>query len=93
MNQDEARVLLNQTLGWQRRRSYSDLRAAVGTVELTSLKGRSLHKYSIQICVLWDGEPDGDIRVMGTAEDGGGHPFAPVSASFVVAPDGTIAES
>ena len=47
-------------------------------------------KCCVEICVHWDGQPNGDIRVMFGIDDGGLRAFAPVCDDFIISSDGTF---
>jgi hypothetical protein len=40
--------------------------------------------------VLWDDRAGGNIRVIASIDDGGLHAFAPLTDSFIKAPDGSF---
>ena len=91
MDKKEANELLVAHLAAYRERSYTELvsleRAGATTVEVT---GRSGTRYQIEMQVFWDGPRGGDVRVTGSIDDGGWRSFAPLSADFIMAPDGSF---
>jgi hypothetical protein len=44
----------------------------------------------LDVLVYWDGEPGGNVRVIGTIDDGGARAFVPMSDDFIKAPDGSF---
>ena len=42
--------------------------------------------YQIEIQAFWDGKPDGDIRVMGSIDDGGWRAYFPLCEDFIKSP-------
>jgi hypothetical protein len=87
MDRREAQALLTEQLGAYRRRSYADLAASIGELrssEISSLAGR---EYQTEVNVLWDDRPGGNIRVIGSIDDGGLRAFAPLTDSFIKTPD------
>jgi hypothetical protein len=44
----------------------------------------------VEISIHWDDEPDGNIRVVFSIDDGGWRAFIPVCDGFIIAPDGTF---
>jgi hypothetical protein len=80
--------LLNVKLDDHRRLSYAELAAKVGDEEFPEVVGPSGTVYQIEIHVSWDHKPDGDVRVMGTIDDGTFRgAFKPVCEDLVVRPD------
>ena len=47
-------------------------------------------EYQTEVNVLWDDRPGGNIRVIGSIDDGGLRAFAPLTDSFIKAPDGSF---
>ncbi|MEN8188970.1 MAG: hypothetical protein ABFS19_03930 [Thermodesulfobacteriota bacterium] len=43
-------------------------------------------KYQIEIQIFWDDKTGGDIRVMGSVDDGGLRAFIPLAADFIKSP-------
>jgi hypothetical protein len=39
---------------------------------------------------VWDDRTGGDLRVIGSIDDGGWRAFRPLSSDFIVRPDGTF---
>jgi hypothetical protein len=88
MNSDEALAILNAKLDDYRKMSYADLAAKIGDEEFPEVVGPSGTEYQIEIHVTWDHKPDGDIRVMGTIDDGTFRgAFKPVCSDLIVTPD------
>jgi hypothetical protein len=54
------------------------------------MDGPSGAKYQLEIQVVWDHEPNTDLRVIGSVDDGSWRALAPVSDSFILRPDGTF---
>lgn len=46
--------------------------------------------YQGEVQVFWDDKPNGAIRVMASIDDGGWRAFVPLTADFILAPDGTF---
>jgi len=90
MDKDEAREVLRRHLESYRRQSYTRLAALIGkpqTCELTAPSGTS---YQIEVEASWDDNPNGDIHVIGSVDDGGWRAFVPLSEDFIMAPDGSL---
>jgi len=88
MDRDEALGLLNSKLDMYRRLSYADLVDRIGQEEFPQATGASGTEYQIEIQVIWDHKPNGDIRVMGAIDDGTFRgAFKPVCSDLLVKPD------
>jgi hypothetical protein len=90
MNIPEAKSILRDHLSVYKSQSYSDLVKLVNTVETMDAKGPSGKMYQLEIQFLWDDKPNGDIRVMGSVDDGGLRAFFPVTDSFIVTANGQL---
>ena len=93
MDKTEAKALLASHLDELKARSYPELVELIGQVDARQVTGRSGAGYTIELDVMWDGQPGGDLRVFGSIDDGGlWNAFAPLSLGFVITPDGTLIE-
>jgi hypothetical protein len=90
MDKGEASELLHDHLSSWRKRSYQELVNQVGESYQTAVKGPSGADYQLDVQVLWDDETHGNIRVMGSIDDGGWRAFVPLTAAFILAPDGSF---
>ena len=87
MNRKEALSVLNTKLDEYRKMSYADLVAKIGGEEVLEVTGTAGTEYQIEIHVTWDHKPDGDVRVMGTIDDGTFRgAFTPVCSDLIVTP-------
>ena len=84
MNKDEARQMLSEQLAQYRDRHYGDLMTLIGKRRDVIVVGPSGTKYGIEIQVVWDDRPGGDIRVLGTVDDGGLRAFLPLTESIII---------
>jgi hypothetical protein len=88
VNRDEARSVLTAALLEYRRRSYENLRDAVGTIETHEVRGPSGVEYQIEVDIRWDSpSQQGAIRVGALIDDG--HLLSglrPVCIDFLVYP-------
>ena len=88
MNTKEAGKLLATILEPIRNKAYCDLAQMVDgapiTGEATAPSGVC---YQYEIEVFWDSCANGDVRVMGSIDDGGIRAYMPLSSSFIKAPD------
>jgi hypothetical protein len=62
MDKKEAQALLTEQLGAYRARSYADLVACIGEVGSVEIASSSGRPYQVEINVLWDDRPGGDVR-------------------------------
>ena len=91
MDRAEAAALLAGYLETFRRRSYAELRALIGAgAQTTEAVGRSGARYQLEVNVVWDERPGGNIRVLGAIDGGGWRAFVPLPGDFIVAPDGSF---
>ena len=91
MDKQEAKSLLTEQLGTYRARSYADLVAIIGQAGCVEVTGPSGLSYQVEVSVLWDHKPGGNVRVLASIDDGSFRvAFTPLSADFIKAPDGTF---
>jgi hypothetical protein len=90
MDKKEVQALLTEQLGAYRARSYADLVACIGEVGSVEIASSSGRPYQVEINVLWDDRPGGDVRVIGSIDDGGLRALVPLTDSFIKAPDGSF---
>jgi len=69
---------------------YSEIIARIDTEEHVTVFGASGAEYQLDAEVHWDDEPRGNVRVIGSIDDGGLRAFFPLTNSFIMAPDGTL---
>ena len=88
MDREEALGLLNAKLDDYRHMSYAELAAKVGDEEFPTVVGPSGTEYQMEIQIRWDHKPGGDVRVMGSIDDGTFRgAFKPVCDDLLVRPD------
>jgi hypothetical protein len=90
MDREQARAVLLDQLGVYRARPYNELRELVGSLDVYEIANPGAPAYQIEVQVMWDGKPGGDIRVMGAIDDGGWSAFAPLCGDFVLSPEGVF---
>jgi|SRR5262249_618684 len=91
MNNEEAVQLLQHELSNFRSESYANLKHRIpdGSVEFERSAPSGM-KYHVQIQCVWDDQPGGNVRVMGSIDDGGWRAFLPLSRSFIKSADGSF---
>ena len=90
MNKDEARSLLSQELSRYRELPYAELFALIDHSETFERAAPSGVTYQIEMQVFVDDISRQTLRVLGSIDDGGWRAFAPLSDSFILAPDGSF---
>jgi hypothetical protein len=90
MNEEEARQLLEEQLAHYRGIGYTGLLQLLETRDVCMLHGPSGTRYQIEIQAVWDDRKGGDLRVIGSIDDGGWRALRPLSSDFIVRPDGTF---
>ena len=92
VDKDEAKSVLQMHLDMRKNLSYTELadRIKKQTVEVIEVTGPSGSKYCLEIEARWDAQPGGAIRVLACIDDGGTSSLIPISADFIVNPDGSI---
>ena len=84
MSRIEAKWLLLRSLVAWRRRPYEELRDRIDREDHIEVRGRSGTEYQIEILILWDDQPEGDIRVLGTIDDGRWRACCPLAYGLLI---------
>jgi hypothetical protein len=88
MNKQEAIQILETELVSFRKETYADLvRRLVGQPIDYERNAASGVKYQVNIQVFWDDRPGGNVRVMGSIDDGGWRALLPLCRSFIKSAD------
>ena len=88
MDTDAARRILARELDRYRSMPHSALADLIGAVGAIEVDGGDGITYQIEIEILWDTSPGGDLRVIGSIDDGGWRAFVPLSDDFIMTPEG-----
>lgn len=83
-----ARKILNEWMARLRAVPYPELASRVGSVTTDEVARDSERSWQLEIEVDWDDEPEGDVRVVVSIDDGGLRAFVPLSEAFIKAPSG-----
>jgi len=83
-----AQKLLEEWLTKLRAMPYRELAAGVGSVTTDEVVRDSQRSWQLEIQVFWDDEPNGNVRVMASVDDGGLRAFVPLTDGFIKAPSG-----
>jgi hypothetical protein len=78
-----AQKVLTEWVAKLRAVSYRELASRVDSVTTDELMRDSERSWQLEIQVHWDDEPDGNVRVMVSIDDGGLRAFVPMTESFV----------
>jgi hypothetical protein len=70
--------------------AYRDFVARIGSDDHVTVVGGSGAEYQLEVQVFWDQKTGGNVRVIGSIDDGGLRAFFPLTNSFITAPDGTF---
>jgi hypothetical protein len=91
MNKAEARELALARVAELRQLDWSELRDRyLRRPETLEVSGPSGTTYQVETEAFWDGDREGDLRVIVTVDDGGWRAFVPLGESFILARDGTF---
>ncbi len=90
MSSGEARRVLKQRLAKLRALPYRDLAARVDSVFTEEIARDSERWWQLELEVVWDDEPNGNVRVNASIDDAGLNTFVPLTESFVKSPSGEI---
>ncbi len=83
-----AQKVLRQWVTKLRAVPYRELAARVDSVTTDEVVRDSERSWQLEIQVLWDDEPEGNVRVMVSIDDGGLRAFVPMTESFIKSPTG-----
>lgn len=83
-----AQRVLDKWLAKLRAVPYRELAARVDSVTNDEIARDSERSWQLETQVLWDDEPNGNIRVVASIDDGGLRAFVPMTGGFVMAPSG-----
>ena len=90
MDNAEATSVLTREMSRYRAMSYAELVLLLDQTEHIDTAGPSGTKYQVDVEVMWDDQPKGDVRVIGAVDDGAWRAYAPLTDSFILRSDGTF---
>jgi hypothetical protein len=85
-----ARKLLKDELESLKTRPYSFFAQSVNRTTHKKIIGQDGAHYQIEIEVFWNGRRGGDIRVVGSVDDGQSRIVVPLTEDFVITPIGAF---
>jgi hypothetical protein len=83
----EARRILAERLTRYRTLSYAQLVARIDQVECEQIGEPGKKFWQMEFQVVWDTQLNGNVRVLGSIDDGGLRAFAPLTDDFIKAPN------
>lgn len=87
-NAAAAQRVLDDWLARLRAVPYRELASRVDSVTTDEVARDSERSWQLEVEVLWDDEPDGNVRVIVAIDDGGLRAFVPMTESFIKSPSG-----
>jgi hypothetical protein len=93
LSQEVTSELIAHEVAFLRLQPYDDLVSKLGVSESKELFGRDGNRYRVAIVIMWDSGKGGGIRVTVGIGGEGISAWRPVTATFVMAPNGTIDET
>jgi hypothetical protein len=88
MDTHSARLVLIHELSSWRCRLYKDLAKLIDRPHVIETIGPDGEGYQIEIQVVWDSNPNGNLRVIGAIDDRRWRAIAPLCESFIMTPAG-----
>lgn len=88
MDKEEAKIVLNTLLAKYRAKTYNDLQYLLNEQDTSEVEAESGAMYQLEIQAVWDDKKDGNLRVMGSVDDGGLRAFMPLTSDFIISPNG-----
>jgi hypothetical protein len=90
MDKNEATTVLNQQMASFVRRSYAELIALVNQPQSAHASGALDTTYQIEFNVFYDAGTSGDLRIIGSIDDGGTRALVPLTKSEIMKPNGEL---
>ena len=90
IDKNEARQLLEAATRQLRMKGRRELEQLLKEPETAELVGPSGKTYQTEAQAFWDDKKGYDLRVLVSIDDGGWSAIAPMTDSFIVAPDGSF---
>jgi hypothetical protein len=88
MDTAAARKVLDAWLAKLRAVPYRELASRVDSVTTDEVARDSERSWQVEVQVAWDDEPDGNVRVTVSIDDGGLQAFVPMTEDFIKSPTG-----
>jgi len=88
MDKTEARSVLKQKLNEFATRPYSDLVALIDKPVDVTVTGTSGTSYGIEFNMFYDSHLTGDLRIIGSIDDGGWRAWFPLTETLIMKSNG-----
>jgi len=85
-----AQQVLDEWVAKLRAAPYRELAARVDSVTTDEVVRDRERSWQLEIQFFWDDEPDGNVRVVVSIDDGGLQAFVPLTETFIKSPSGEI---
>lgn len=90
MDSHEARTVLAEHLRRYRALTYNELQRLLKEQDHFEARGTSGAWYQVEIEAVWDFGSGGNLRVLGSVDDGGLRACFPLTEDFIMSPDGSF---
>ncbi len=88
MNKKEAKEVLSKLLSDYQAKSYNELQLLLNSQNTIEVKTDAGVKYQIEFQAVWDNKENGNLRIMGSIDDGGLRSLMPLTDDFIISPSG-----
>lgn len=88
MDKAEAKQILIAELAKYRSKTYAELKRLLSEQDSFERTGPTGKLYQLEVQGVWESEPDANLRVIGSIDDGGIAAFKPLSDSFIISSEG-----
>jgi hypothetical protein len=91
MDKDEARRILDRRMTELRNEPYERLKSHwLHQPDCEQITADSGAEYQVEIEAFWDDASAGHLPLVASIDDGGWRALVPITAGFIVAPDGSF---
>jgi hypothetical protein len=84
----EAKSILEVELTKYRQKSYGELKRLLREQDTFELVGATGQRYQLEFQAVWDSWKNGNLRIMGSIDDGGAAALRPLTLDFILSPAG-----
>ena len=88
MDTAAAQRVLDKWVAKLRTEPYRALASRVGSTTTDKIPRDGERSWQVEVQVFWDDEPNGNVRVMVSIDDGGLRAFVPITNDFIKSPSG-----
>ena len=88
MDTEEAKSILSKLLGEYRAKSYGELVRLLKAQDTSEVDSESGERYQVEFQAVWDDKEGGNLRVVGSIDDGRKRAFMPLTDDFIIDPNG-----